>query len=289
LESNYTNAAPLRQRLGATFQFDIRQRIACPVHQGSKWNLAFYLDDHGRLRASCKSHGCDEREIWRALGQPGFLRNVPTISINEHRQGHEIGIRNANELWRNSRPAAGTIVETYLRSRGLRLPIRSSIRFAPSIRHAESGYYLPAMIAAVETEAGLVAVQRTYLRSDGSGKATVTPNKKTLGPIYGGAVRLAPAAERIVIAEGVETSLSVQQVERLPAWAALGSTNLKNVKLPAIVREVMLAADNDRNGTGEQAARIAAHKFICQGRRAWIALPPEDGTDWNDVLRRCGR
>ena len=259
------------------------------MHKGRKRNLAFFFDGQGKLRASCKSHGCDEGEIWRALGQPGALRNVPTISINERRQAREFGIRNANELWRNSRLAAGTIAETYLRSRGLRLPIPPSIRFAPRIRHAESGLYLPAMIAAVESDAGLVAVHRTYLRADGSGKAAVTPNKKALGPIDGGAVRLAAAAERTAIAEGVETALSVQQVERLPTWATLGSTNLKTIKLPAIVRQVMLAADNDPSGAGEQAARIAAHAFLRQGRRAWIALPPDAGTDWNDVLRRCGR
>ena len=45
----------------------------------------------------------------------------------------------------------------------------------------------------------------------------------------GGAVRLAPAAETLVLAEGVETGLAVQQATGLPTWATLGTSNLKKV------------------------------------------------------------
>ena len=48
--------------------------------------------------------------------------------------------------------------------------------------------------------------------------------------------------------------------------------------------DVVIAADNDANGTGERAARLAAEPWIAQGRKVRIALPPGPGSDWNGVL-----
>jgi hypothetical protein len=54
--------------------------------------------------------------------------------------------------------------------------------------------------------------------------------------------------------------------------------------LPAIVQIVIILADNDRNGAGESAARTAGQRWVAQGRQVRIAMPPERGTDFNDVL-----
>jgi putative DNA primase/helicase len=53
-----------------------------------------------------------------------------------------------------------------------------------------------------------VAIHRTFLARDGSGKAPVDPQKMMIGPCAGGAVRLAPAAGTLMVGEGIETSLS---------------------------------------------------------------------------------
>ena len=54
--------------------------------------------------------------------------------------------------------------------------------------------------------------------------------------------------------------------------------------LPAIVRLVIILADNDANGAGERAAYAAAYRWLREGRRVRIAMSPEPGTDFNDML-----
>ena len=65
-----------------------------------------------------------------------------------------------------------------------------------------------------------VAAPRTFLARDGRGKAPVEPQKMMLGPCRGGAVRLAPAAELLMVGEGIETCLAAMQTTQT---AGLGS------------------------------------------------------------------
>ncbi len=102
-----------------------------------------------------------------------------------------------------------------------------------------------------------------------------------LGPCRGGAVRLAPAAELLMVGEGIETCLAAMQATRQPAWAALSTSGLRSLDLPPEVREVVVLADGDQ--AGEAAARDAALRWKRQGRRTRIARPPQ-GLDFNDLL-----
>jgi putative DNA primase/helicase len=54
--------------------------------------------------------------------------------------------------------------------------------------------------------------------------------------------------------------------------------------LPAIVRCVIILADNDLSGAGERAAQTAAARWIADGQRVRIAMPPKPGIDFADVL-----
>ena len=190
-------------------------------------------------------------------------------------------------IWRETRQAAGTNVEPYLANRGLALLPLRCLRFHPDCPHP-SGRRYPAMVALVEhSECGPVGVHRTYLRSDGSGKAAVETTKASLGPIAGGAVQLATIqpGRWTLIAEGIETALSVGQSCGLVAWAALSAGGIRNLVLPPDARMVLICADNDANGVGQRAANAAAERFLAEGRRVRIALPPRSGLDFNDLLR----
>jgi DNA primase len=137
-------------------------------------------------------------------------------------------------------PAVGTLVEDYLRSRGIEHPPPASLRFAPALFHRESGRKFPAMLGGIQNVQGrVVGVHRTFLRHDGTGKAEVEPVKKVGGIASGGAVRLTPAAPVIVIGEGIETTLAALAsfhdavhnaalIEGEPAafWAALSLGNI---------------------------------------------------------------
>ena len=142
---------------------------------------------------------------------------------------------------------------------------------------------LPALVAAVTDVGGNVrAVHRTYLAPGGRGKAPVEPAKMMLGPTGGLSVHLAPAAERIAVAEGIETALSVQQATGLPTRAALSAGGIQRLELPPLplATDVVIAADGDHDG--RRAPRIAGHRWRAEGRRVQIAVPRR--LDFNDSL-----
>jgi putative DNA primase/helicase len=188
----------------------------------------------------------------------------------------------ALRIWRECQPAAGTQAESYLRSRGITVLPPPTLRFHPGLRH-RSGTVWPAMVAAVTRGADrmLMAIHRTFLARDGAGKAPVEPNKMTLGRCGGGAVRLAPADRMLMVGEGIETCLAAMTAAGLPAWAALSTSGLRTLDLPADLRDVIVLADGDE--PGEAAARHAAVRWKREGRRVRIARPPR-GCDFNDVL-----
>jgi hypothetical protein len=178
------------------------------------------------------------------------------------------------------------IVADYLRkARRYTGPIPPVLRQLTSAKHP-TGTYTPAMIALVEhVDHGPVAVHRTFLRADGSGKADLGPNKMTLGPSKGAAVQLAKPRDGVLaVAEGLESALSYMQATAAPTWAALSAVGIRNLVLPRDVTEVIIAADPDP--VGLMAARAAARRWLDEGRRVSIARPPL-GLDFNDLLRRA--
>jgi putative DNA primase/helicase len=145
------------------------------------------------------------------------------------------------------------------------------------------------MVSIVEhAERGIVGIHRTFLRKDGSGKADLPRDWQKLakGPIGGGAVRLAMPrpGEWLAVTEGIETALSIIAACGLPAWAALSAGGLRSIVLPPEVAMVLICGDNDANGVGQRALHEACDRFLSEGRRVRIAIPPEPDTDFNDLL-----
>ena len=99
-------------------------------------------------------------------------------------------------------------------------------------------------------------VHRTFLARNGRGKTPIEPTKMMLGPCRGGAVRLVPIGDRLMIAEGIETALSAIRATSRAAWAALSTSGLRTLELPADVRDVVVLAHGDE--AGEAAARRIA-------------------------------
>ncbi len=183
------------------------------------------------------------------------------------------------------RDARGTPADAYLIGRGLAgLAASPVIRWRTDVSHPEErGTRRPAMLALVQDVTGSpIAVHRTYLTRGGS-KADVVPGKAAVGPIFGGAIRLDPAATEMVVGEGIETSASAGRLLGLPAWAAIAAGNLAQaLQLPPEVRSVVIAADAD--GPGREAALAAAARWQAEGRRVRIATPDVPGADFNDIL-----
>ncbi|EHF4963928.1 MULTISPECIES: primase-helicase zinc-binding domain-containing protein [Enterobacter cloacae complex] len=94
------------------------------------------------------------------------------------------------------------------------------------------------------------------------------------------------AGKRLWIAEGYATALTVHHLTGETVMVALSSVNL--LSLASLVRQkhpacqIVLAADRDLNGDGQNKAAAAAG--TCEGV---VALPPVFG-DWNDAFMQHG-
>ena len=293
------NAAAIAATLDDARREGRAWRCRCPVHRGV--SLVLRDGDNGRVLATCWG-GCNRLDVLAELRRRGLLDGradfAPRIVSPPRRDDDASRTARALKIWNNSERGDGTIATRYLASRGIvldRWP--PSLRFSPRCPQPKDGAGnfaspLPAMVALVEhVERGPVAVHCTYLRLDGTGKADIQKSKAIFGPVAGGAVRFgAPrAGEWLAVAEGLETALSVMVACLMPAWAALSAGGIKNLILPPEATHIVVCADNDANGTGERAAENAAARWLAEGRRVRVAMPPEPDTDMADVLAGCAR
>ena len=269
-------------------------KACCPFHDDRTPSFTIYAEDRRFMCFGCgaegdvldfvmKAHGVGLRDAITMIDS-GVTSLVKQCRADRAPEAENDRRAEALAIWNDAVPAPGTLAETYLRARGLVLPIPASIRFA-RLRLGRSAT-MPVLVAAVTSLAGAITgIQRTFLREDGSGKATIAGGKAklSLGKIRSGAIRLAPAAEELVVTGGLEDALTLQQELGRPAWAATGETMIAAVALPAATRSVIIGADND--AAGEHAARKAAERFALQGRQARIMRPCPPHKDFNDQLR----
>jgi DNA primase len=200
----------------------------------------------------------------------------------------------ARRLWARGVEARGTLGQTYLRSRGITLSPPKCLRFLASepFWQAPEGKdraiivgHHPVLLASVQARNGdIIAVQRIYLRDDGSGKALYERPKKVPGPMQDGAVRLGVPARIMGIAEGVETALSAIQLFSVPVWATLGHKRLAAIAMPPEVEQLIIFADNGNDGKVDPVAMKAAEEYDHRGV-AVVIEAPEGVKDWNDELR----
>ena len=264
----------------------------CPAHDDRTPSLSLRDTGDGKVLIRCHA-GCDQDEViahlkanglWAQNG-PRLFRHAASRRVTKPTEPDRDDIKRteaALSIWQASKPAGGTLIETYLGSRGLRLTATPTLRFHPYLKHP-SGDSWPAMIALVTRGADdtPLAIHRTFLARNGTGKAPVDPQKMMLGPCRGGAVRLAEPGDVLMIGEGIETCLAAMQETGHPAWAALSTSGLRALDLPKAVRDVIVLADGD--DPGESAARDCALRWKRDGRRVRIAHPPK-GMDFNDML-----
>jgi hypothetical protein len=169
---------------------------------------------------------------------PGRWAPAAPRSANPVRKAAPPGRPSPGErMWREARPAAGSLARTYLAARGIGGPVLEAalrrLRFHPAALwdwDAERGQAVraPAMLAQVTTPAGPTGgIHCTYLRADGGGKAALSPAKKMWGPQAdadgrpGGAWLIGPGgSDPLVVAEGIETALSAAMLWDGPCRAA---------------------------------------------------------------------
>jgi putative DNA primase/helicase len=291
------NAATIAAALGNHRQEGAYWRCRCPIHGGTSLTLG--NGPKGTLFIRCW-YGCRRNAVVVALLQRGLITRGMAKASPEapeqkaQREAAEARARAyriacASDLWRQRHPAPGSIVEVYLWSRLLTMPVPPAIGLIGQQWHRESGGRWPAMICRVDhIEHGLVAVHLTYLNPlDPASRVSLDPRKRCIGPIKGAAVQLAPAAPRMAISEGVENGLAVMIGWEMPCWAALSANGVADLVLPPVETglgcDIVIAADADAPGL--IGARRAGRRWQAEGRTVRIATPGRGvDFDFNDLL-----
>jgi len=282
------DAETIAKALGGR-RYGTQWQVRCPSHQDRRPSLSIKDSERGLL-VYCHAR-CTQQSVITALmarglwsGTARFDHNESKLRVTDKTPDPTDANRTASALkiWNESKPSKGTLVEVYLGSRGIRLDEDQALRFHPCLRHP-SGNSWPAAVALVTDGVTnrAMAVHRTYLAIDGSGKAPIGQTKLMLGPCRGGAVRFGNDNDEVIVGEGIETVLSVRQAIKIPAWAALSTSGLVTLDFPPEVRKIIIAADGDSAGC--KAAKDAARKWSSCGRSVVIAQPPR-GLDFNDLL-----
>jgi hypothetical protein len=202
----------------------------------------------------------------------------------------------ARRLFAMSQPPMRTLVETYLRNRGI-TPLHESgaLRFHPRCYYRPDDYSptetWPAMIARVtDLDGRITGAHRTWLDPDGFhpvrlGKAPIDTPRRAMGDLLGNAVRFGLANDVLAAGEGIETMLSLRCVlPTLPMAAALSANHLAALLLPPTLRRLYIARDNDAAGDG--AAIALTERAHSAGVEA-VTWTPRRG-DFNEDLRGFG-
>jgi phage/plasmid primase-like uncharacterized protein len=268
----------------------------CPICQPEQKHgqnaLTLANGNNGRLMLNCKKSSCAFLDILAAAGLRSGDYSPPDAATlaqrkAEQRAEAEKRAAQAKRLWEEAQPITGTIAETYLRGRGITCELPETLRFHGACWHGPTAKRWPAMVGAVQG-ANLPAVHRTYLRPDGSGKADIDPPKAMLGAVTGGAVRLADGLGPLVVAEGIETALSLASgLLQTPAtvWAALSTSGIRGLNLSPTASRLTIAPDGD--APGREAANALAERAHALGWKVSL-LPAPHGQDWNDILTKKG-
>jgi hypothetical protein len=127
-------------------------------------------------------------------------------------------------------------------------------------------------------------LHRTFLKSDGTGKADIEKPRQMLGAA--GVIRLSADDEvelGLGICEGIETALSIMAVGWQPIWAAGSLGAVRRFPVLTAIECLTIFADPKPNEVA--GARACANRWEEAGREAIVWIPC--GGDWNDALREA--
>lgn len=200
-------------------------------------------------------------------------------------------------------------VGMYLKGRGIDpkyLPrdVALDLRFNPGVYYNEEfdngrKGVAPAMLARVRDKNWAPAtIHRTYLSPNGDDKNRSMLDSKKVMPkakdYNGGGIWLGKPAPHVVIAEGIENTLSgmVATVDK-PHYCGIAPTCADLLAMLDLsqftgIQSATIFADNDAKGVGQNAAQKLADNLAELGIQVGIKIPPNVGQDWNDCLKLLG-
>ena len=291
--SSKLDACEISAALGGSIVADAKGNFLChcPAHTDQSPSLSIRDNGPGKTLAYCYA-GCAQGAILAALKRRGLLAGKPAPTVQTSAPVRPPRpVADPFKMWRGAVPVtADSLVERYLRNRGLEVPADAPLRFAPSLWHWRTKTRHPAMVALVERHDGTaVTSHATFLSPEGR-KAAIDPVRlfpAGASPAHAGVWfdRLG-AVRELTIAEGIETALSAAKLYGAVACVATLSTHgMRSLVLPpAMGLAVRIFADHDAAGHGLAAARDLYRRFRSEGRDVLLSMASAVGADANDVL-----
>jgi putative DNA primase/helicase len=263
--------------------------VRCVAHPDRTPSLALRDGDGGRLLVHCHA-GCHPFDVFAELrnlnlGADDLSRRNDARSSGHHRAkptADRSAVELALQIFADAVDPRRGPVQVYLQGRGLgRLP-DDVIDVRYHARCPRGTDRLPAMIAlmrdAVSNEP--TGVHRTFLRSDGSGKADVSPAKMMLGRAAGSVVKLTPDEDVLAglgLSEGLEDGIAILNMGWRPVWACMSAVGMSHFPVLLGIEALSLFRDADRAGLS--AADSCAVRWRRAGLSA-VVVDPRNGKDF---------
>jgi hypothetical protein len=201
--------------------------------------------------------------------------------------------RMVSAIWNSAVDAKGTLVETYLASRGLKLPdsvTSDVIRYHPALYYDRQT--VPAMVALyrnIVTDLPC-AIHRTFFSRDGT-----KLDRKMLGPVLGCAIKLSAHEDvslGLHIGEGIETGIAGMTLGFTPMWALGSAGAIASFPLLSGVECLTILTDNDKADVltgrtpGQTAAKECSKRWTEAGCEVHRIVPNNVGDDIADIVQR---
>jgi hypothetical protein len=259
----------------------------CPAHDDQRFSLSVRDTSFGVI-VHCFT-GCRPVEVKAAILE--VMHNPHRIVRQTPPPRPRLTSAELERIVRSLRDecAPSPLVERYLRSRGITIELPPTLMGHVALYHMETRSCGLAMVASLQAADGTLvsAIHRTWLAADGSGKAKLAPARKSLGSIMNHSVHLGQPSSRLIVGEGIETTISALQLwgSSFDAWAALSASNLAALIVPDAIEEIIVAADND--DAGRRAALQLRSRLLRENptRRVSWFIPSNGRKDFNDALQ----
>jgi DNA polymerase I-like protein with 3'-5' exonuclease and polymerase domains len=273
--------------------------LACPFHADTTPSMRIYDDPAGGHYHcfGCGAHGDAIDWLVRAEG----MERGEALHVLEHWDGPLVAaapkqndgttLRDALQLWDAAQPIAGTPAARYLAHHrridlaALPVDIDEVLRFFPRCTFGSTKH--PCLLALMRD---VLSNERAGIQRIALDANAQKIERRMLGSWQGArAVKIWPAGKQLVVGEGVETVLAAAtripylNAPLRPAWALLSAAPLARFPVLPEVEHLIILADNDSNGVGQQAADACRRRWCEAGRAVAVLLPDQPDTDFNDV------
>ncbi|MBY0307047.1 MAG: toprim domain-containing protein [Sphingomonas sp.] len=240
-----------------------RALCRCPAHDDKTPSLSIRQGDRGIL-VKCFA-GCANADILRELSR---IARVPSVGAPNRRDHDHPPQANVRRLWNEGIDVTATLAARYLERRQIE-PGFHGLRYHPRCPKGPkpATVFAPALLVAAYEHDELRALQRIFLRPDGTAIEKLMIGHPNAASWHGSQ----PIDNTLGIAEGFESAARFTIRTGIPCWASLGAARLPLIALPETLERLVIAEDDDAEG---RAAAVRAIQGYGRTGLTITRMPP---------------